>query len=137
MTRHDPRKSVDAQHGEGRRRAAQDYLAAARDALALSKPGRNCSPAVSQLALAAVAYADALTVRRAGIVNQHDHAQAPRLLRDTLKDALPEAQERRFKKILGVKDEAQYGARAIRYEEALRLVEDVEAFAQWAEDILG
>jgi len=68
-------------------------------------------------------------------VNQQDHAAAPRLLRDVLQDTLREAQERRYRRILGFKDEVQYGTKAARLEEAARLLADLESFAQWAEEL--
>lgn len=100
----------------------------------LAEPGQNCNPIISQIVLAAIAYGDSLTAKRAHVVNQQDHAAAPRLLREVLQDTLPEAQERRYRRILGFKDEVQYGAKAARLEEATRLLADLESFAQWAED---
>ncbi|CAN5506404.1 hypothetical protein BH11PSE9_BH11PSE9_12530 [soil metagenome] len=51
-----------------------------------------------------------------------------------LRNSLPEAQERRYRRILGFKDEAQYGAREASLEDAQRLLVDLESFARWAED---
>ena len=118
-------------------RQAQAYQAAARAALTLAEPGQNCSPLISQVVLAAIAYGDALTARRAQVVNQQDHAAAPRLLRDVLRDSLPVAQERRYRRLLGPKDEAQYGIRSAPFEEARRLVEELDQFAAWVEGMLG
>jgi hypothetical protein len=93
-------------------------------------------PIISQIVLAAIAFGDSLTAKRAQVINQQDHAAAPRLLRDVLQNTLPETQERRYRRILGFKDEVQYGAKAAQVEEARRLLADLESFAQWAADLL-
>jgi hypothetical protein len=54
-------------------------------------------------------------------------------LRVALRDALPEAQEQRLGRILKEKGGAQYGARASRIEDAVRLLAELEALAAWAE----
>jgi hypothetical protein len=136
MTGKSPRKKVDALYWQGRRRAAQAYLQAAQQALILAEPEQNASPAVSQIVLAAIAYGDSLTAQRALVINQQDHASAPRLLRDVLRNTLPEAQARRFRRILSLKDEAQYGTRSASVDEARRLLVELETFARWAEDML-
>lgn len=137
MTRKSPRKSVDAGFWEGCLRQARAFRDAARNAMAVAGPGHNCSPVVSQLVLATIAYGDALTAKRSRIVNQQDHAAAPRLLRGVLRDTLPESQERRYRRLLGRKDEAQYGIRSVTPEDAKRLMDELEAFSVWAEDLLA
>jgi hypothetical protein len=136
MTGKSPRKRVDALYGQGRLRAAQAYLEAAQQAMLLAEPAQNANPIISQIVLATIAYGDCLTAKRAQVINQQDHAAAPRLLRDVLQNTLPDTQERRYRRILGFKDEVQYGARAAQVEEAARLLADLENFAQWAEDLL-
>ncbi len=136
MTDRSPRKRVDAHYWQGRLRVAQAYLEAAQQAMTLADPGRSGNPIISQIALAAIAYGDSLTAKRAQVINQQDHAAAPRLLRAVLQDTLPEDQERRYRRILGFKDEVQYGAKSARLEEAARLLADLEHFARWAEDLL-
>ena len=136
MTRRSPRKQVDALYWQARLRAADEFLGAAQQALVLAEPGRNCNPIVSQIALAAIAYGDSLTAKRAQVINQQDHAVAPRLLRDVLRNNLPEAQERRYRRILGYKDEVQYGTKAVSKELASKLLEDLEEFARWAREFL-
>ncbi len=136
MTGKSPRKRVDALFWQGRLRAARSFLEAAQQAVLLAEPGQNGNPAISQIVLAAIAYGDGLTAKRALVINQQDHAAAPRLLRDVLRDTLPEAQERRYRRILGFKDEVQYGARTASMDEARRLLAELENFARWAEDLL-
>jgi hypothetical protein len=84
---------------------------------------------LSNTALAAIAYADALTALIGGVVNQKDHASAANLLRDTLGAALPPAEERRFDKLIGRKTDVQYGARLGRAEEARQSLAVLDEFA--------
>jgi hypothetical protein len=137
MTRNSPRRKVGADFWSGRLKQGRDFLEAARQALEPAEPGQNANPIVSQIVLSAIAYADCLTARRTGVVNAHDHAAAPKLLRDALREQLPEAQERRFRRILAKKDESQYGARPELLGHANALFADLEAFAQWVEDTVG
>lgn len=136
MTGRSPRKQVDALYWQGRLREAKAYLESAQQALLLAEPGQNGNPIVSQIVLAAIAYGDSLTARRALVINRQDHAAAPRLLRDVLRDTLPDTQERRYRRILGFKDQVQYGVKIASVEEASRLFDDLEAFARWAEDLI-
>lgn len=136
MTARSPRKKVDADYWQGRLRAAHEFHRAARDTALLADPGLGGNPVISQAVLAAIAYADCITARTAHVVNQQSHASAPRLLRNVLSQSLPDAQERRFRRILAAKDEAQYGARSTSLQEALRLLAEVELFGQWAEGML-
>ncbi len=100
MTGKSPRKKVDALYWQGRLRAAQAYLEAAQQTHLLAEVGQNCNPVISQIVLSAIAFGDSLTAKRAQVVNQQDHAQAPRLLRDVLGNLLPDGQERRYRRIL-------------------------------------
>ena len=136
MTGRSPRKRIDPLYWSGRLRVAKAYMEAAQQAMLLAEPGQNGNPIISQIVLAAIAYGDSLTAKRASVINQQDHAAAPRLLRDVLKSTLPNAQERKYRRILSFKDEVQYGARAMPIEEAARLLADLESFARWAEDQL-
>jgi hypothetical protein len=136
MTSRSPRKKVDALYWQGRLRVAQAYLEAAQQAHLLAQAGQDCNPVISQIVLAAIAFGDSLTAKRAQTVNQQDHAQAPRLLRHVLGNLLPDSQERRYRRILSFKDEVQYGTRQAPRDEAGRLLEDLEEFARWAQDLL-
>lgn len=136
MTRKPPTKSVDPHFWQGRRDEARAFSLAARQAMDLADPGSSASPIVSQIVLAAIAYSDSLTAKRAQVVNQQDPAGAVRLLRDILRNRLPDAQERAFRRMLRVKDEAQYGARAMSHEEARRLLADLDSFTHFVEALL-
>jgi hypothetical protein len=99
----------------------------------MAEPGDIGNPAMSQIVNAAIAYADALTVRFAGKVNRADHAAVVKVLRDALGNRLPDTQANRLRGILDHKDEAQYGVRAKSLSDALALLERLEKFAAWAE----
>ena len=107
MTRISSRKPVDADFWRGRLDAARAYKESAENAVALAKPGGNANPAISQIVLATIAYGDCLTAKRANVINQQDHAAAPKLLRDVMGAALPTEQETRYRRILTHKDESQ------------------------------
>ncbi len=136
MTGKSPRKRVDALYWQGRLRVAQAYLEAAQQSHLLAQVGQDCNPVISQIVLSAIAFGDSLTAKRAQVVNQQDHAQAPRLLRDVLGNLLPDGHERRYRRILSFKDEVQYGTRQATRDEAGRLLADLEELARWARDLL-
>lgn len=136
MTNQGPRKKVDAGFWQGRLLQARDYRQAARDAMAISEAGANGNPIISNIVISAIAYGDTLTAKRADVVNQQDHAAAPRLLREVLRQALPDAQEKRFRRLLSYKDQVQYGARRASMDEAVKLLDMLEEFSTWAEDQL-
>jgi hypothetical protein len=136
MTGRSPRKKVDALYWRGRLRVAHAYLEAARQAHVLAEVGQDCNPVISQIVMSAIAFGDSLTARRAQVVNQQDHAQAPRLLRDVLGNLLPDGHERRYRRILSFKDEVQYGTRQATRDEASRLLADLEEWARRAQELL-
>jgi hypothetical protein len=133
MTRKGPSKAADKALGEGRLRMARAFLKAAQNEAALAEDGDVANPIISQIVTAATAYADALTVKFVGRINQRDHAAVIKTLRAALGKRLPVEQERRLARILSEKDAAQYGARIKRKSEAMRLLDDLMKFAAWAE----
>lgn len=137
MTRKGASKPVGHGHDASRLQLARAYLRQAGDGLDLLEAGEPANPVISHIGLAAIGYSDAVTARFLGRVNQIDHAGLPKLLRDALGNQLPDAQMRRLRRILQEKDETQYGARLKSREEAQRLFEDLQRFAQWAEDVLA
>lgn len=137
MARLSTRKTVPDDHWQGRLREANDYLDAVRRLLSASDEKDNGNPALSLITIAAIGFGDALTASRGGVVNQQDHAAAPRLLRDVLRASLPGEQERNFARILAKKDEIQYGIRATPMSVANQRLEQLESFALWANDILA
>lgn len=133
MTRQTARRKVDSRFADGRLKLARSYLNAARNEAALIGEGDAGNPVMSQIVLAAIAYTDALCARHAGYVNQRDHAAAVPTLRAALGKRLPTAQATRLSRILGEKDDVQYGMRMKSVEDARRLLEQLEEFALWAE----
>jgi hypothetical protein len=124
---------VDTTYGSRRLDVARAFLKAARDVAALTDEAAVGNPIVSQAVTAAIAYADAITAARLGRVDQQDHDGVHKMLRDALGKRLPEIEARRLRRILGMKDAAQYGARLLRKDEAVGVLEETEAFANWAE----
>jgi len=133
VTRTGPGRPAGPAVAQGRLDNARAFLAAARDAAMLAEPSGNANPITVQIVTAAIAYADALTARFGGRVNQRDHAALPRALRAALGNRLPRAQERRLARLLERKDEAQYGSRLGSLTEAKSLLAELETFAAWAE----
>ena len=133
MTRNSTKKKVGDDYWHGRYAMARAFRTSAETAITLASESDNMNPAISQIVLAAIAYADTLTARRDGVINQQDHAAAPRLLRDVMGSALPQGQEARYRRILGYKDSSQYGARHGTLDKAKELFEDLSEFAFWIE----
>lgn len=133
MTRAGPRKAVDAQFWAGRLENARAFRDAAHQTAVLAEPGQNANPLVSHAVSAAVGYADAVTARYGGVVNQQDHQAVARAVRAALGNRADEGVLKRLGHILREKDAAQYGARAGRLDHALRLLDDLDALVAWAE----
>jgi hypothetical protein len=133
MTRKAPRKGVPADFVAGRLQLARAFQKAARTEATVAEKGDLGNPIMSQVVNAAIAFAAALTAKHTGQVNQKDHAAAVKALRDALGNRLPAAQETRLRRLLGVKDEIQYGARLKTIVDAQRMLEQLEEFAAWAE----
>lgn len=127
-----PRKAVDGGHAPARLLQGREFHESARSLITLAQ-SESYNPAVTLMVTAAIAYSDAITAKARGIVNQHDHQGAPRLLREVLGNRLPDKQEKFFRKLLGRKDEVNYGARSTTLEEAQRLLAELDDFAAWAE----
>lgn len=132
MTGKGPRKSVDGGHAAARLLQAREFHESARNLVTLAQSS-SYNPAVTLMVTAAIAYSDAITAKAIGAVNQQDHQGAPHLLREVLGNRLPDRQEKFFRKLLGRKDEVNYGARSTALDEARRLLAELDEFAAWAE----
>ena len=132
MTGQGPRKSVDDDHWQGRLNQAREFRESARSLVTL-EASRTYNPAITLMVACAIAYADVITAKRKGVINKQDHSAAPRLLREVLGNTLPERQEKFYRRLLGRKDEVNYGARSTTLDEAQRLLLELEEFAEWAE----
>ena len=135
MTGQGPRKPVGDGHWNGRLHQAREFRESARSLVTL-EGSSTYNPAIALMVACAIAYADAITAKRQGVVNTQDHASAPRLLREVLGNKLPDRQEKIYRRLLGRKDEVNYGARSTSLEEAKRLLSDLDVFAEWAESEL-
>lgn len=134
MTGRSPRKTVDAGHAQARLLQAREFHESARSLVTLAQ-ARSYNGAITLMVTAAIAYSDAVTAKAGGVVNQQDHQGAPRLLREVLGNRLPDRQDKFFRKLLGRKDEVNYGARSATLEEAERLLSALDEFAAWAEGL--
>lgn len=135
MTSRGPRRPVGDGHSEGRLHQAREFRESARTLVTLASSS-TYNPAITLMVDCAIAYADAITAKRKGVVNSQDHASAPRLLREVLGNYLPDRQERFYRRLLGRKDEVNYGARSTSLDEAKRLLSELDDYAEWAESAL-
>ena len=136
MTRKSPRHAVDDQFWRGRLSTARSYLKMAERALAQMSDNENAVAIRGTVATAAIAFADAVTARRASVVNQRDHKQVTVLLNDVLGGELPLSRKRFLERTVGSKDETHYGVRFVPVEEARQSLAELQAFAAWAEELL-
>ena len=132
MTGQGPRKSVGNEHWNGRLQQAREFRESARS-LVTPEGSSTYNPAITLMVACAIAYADAITAKRKGVVNTQDHTTAPRLLREAMGNNLPDRQETFYRRLLGRKDEVNYGARSTSLGEAQRLLAELDVFAEWAE----
>ena len=132
MTAKGPRKVVGGDHAPARLLQAREFHESARNLVALAQ-SKSYNPAITLMVTAAIAYSDAITAKARGVVNQQDHQGATRLLREVLGNRLPDKQEKFFRRLLGRKDEVNYGARSSALDEAQRLLAELDDFAAWAE----
>lgn len=137
MTKGGRAKKVPSDEWRGRLANARAFLEEARDLLMFAEDGGNGNPIMSQAINAAIAYADALTIRSAGVHNTGEHRNAPLALRQALGERADAAQVQRLGRIIARKDATQYGHRRATIDEARQLVEQCERFAMWAEQLLA
>ena len=132
MTGQGPRKLVGDDHWKGRLNQAREFRESTRILVTL-EASTTYNPAITLMVACAIAYVDAITAKRKDVVNTQDHAAAPRLLREVLGNTLPDRQEKFYRRLLGRKDEVNYGARSTSLDEAKRLLAELDDFAEWAE----
>lgn len=137
MARTGPKRTVDAAFWSGRLDNARAYRDAAHQAATLADAGQNANPLVSHIVTAAIGYADAVTARYGGTVNQRHHAAVVQAVRAAAGNRVPDGVLKRLGRILREKDAAQYGARAGRLDHAVALLADLDALAEWVEQELA
>lgn len=136
MNRKTPSRQVESSDAEARLRIARAYLKSARDGMDLAEKGDVANPIMSDVVLAAIGFADALTAGAMGRVNKQDHRAVVELLSAALGKRFPAAQKTHLNRILGTKDEVQYGASIKTTDDAHALLDHLERFAAWAEQEL-
>lgn len=135
MTNKGPRRVATDGEWSGRLTQAREFHESARNLVTLAE-SKSYNGAITLMVIAAIGYADAITAKLKGVVNKQDHQAAPRLLREALGSSLPGKQEKFYRRLLGRKDEVNYGARSTTHEEAERLIAELDEFAVWAEGVL-
>jgi hypothetical protein len=136
MARVGAAKAVSKEFAVGRLRKAIAFQAALETIAAFRDDVGDVDVMVSLAILAAIAFADAMTAAIDGKKNQQDHEAAPQLLRALMGNALPDTQYRRLAKLLGQKDQVQYGAGVGRGNPD-EIVENLNQFAEFAIETLG
>lgn len=113
------------------------HLADAEAKLALVSANANAKGVAADAVLAAIAYADAITVQRTGLHNTSDHDALADLLVRALGAAADPAQITRLRRIIERKNEAQYGGMVWSRQAAEAYLEQVRRFTAWAIRVLG
>lgn len=135
MTNQGPRRKATDGEWSGRLAQAREFHDSARSLVTLAA-SKSYNGAITLRVAAAIGYADAIAAKLKGVVNKQSHEAAPRLLREVLGNALPAKHEKFYRRLLGRKDEVNYGARSTAHEEAERLLAELDEFAAWAEGVL-
>ncbi len=133
MVRKGSSKKTSETYVAGRLLVARGYLKESRNSNAWADPGDIGNPSISTVINCVIAYADAVTAKHRGEINQGDHATVVKLLRAALGNELPHRQEANLRALLEQKDEVQYGSRIKSRHDAERALERLEEFVAWAE----
>lgn len=115
---------------------ADEFLESAQEMLATSDGDSRAKVVASNAMHAAIAFGDALTVAKLGVTNRQDHNRLPKLVAEAAGKSADDAQIARLGRILSRKDQADYGARPWRRDDAEKLTTDVERFAAWIRTLL-
>jgi len=115
---------------------ADEFLESAQETLAISAGDSRAKVVAVSAIHAAIAFGDALTVAKLGVTNKQDHNRLPKLVAEAAGKSADDAQIARLRRILSRKDQADYGARPWRRDEAEKLTTDVERFATWIRTLL-
>lgn len=130
-------RKKDAAYVSSRLTIARAFLKDARNSSVMADAGDIGNPVISTVINCAIAYADVLTARFRGEVNQGDHQAVVKLLRAALGKELPAKQEANLRALLEQKDEVQYGFRAKTRNDAEKALVRLEEFVAWAEEQLA
>ena len=108
-------------------------LKAARNAMDVADARDDLRLAVQGAILAVIAYADALTIRTAGIKNAEEHQRLVETLRHAMGNRIPAPELNRVRALLAMKDESAYGVRVYPQAVARDALRKATAFAEWVE----
>ena len=126
-------QKVERERWRSRLELARGFLEAARTALERAAAGASGNPIMPNALLAAIAYADALTIKYGGFLNTGDHARLTHALRFALGDRAEPSQLERLGRIVSRKNRIQYEFSRAPLDEARAFIEQVRRFAEWAE----
>jgi len=137
MVRRGVWKRVENNQWRGRFDLGRAFLQSANEALARAQDGQIGDPIMSNALLAAIAYADALTIKFGGILNQLDHARLIAALNSALGNRANKEQMSRLGRLLKMKNQIQYDHTICTFQEAREYVSQVQRFISWAETELA
>jgi len=137
MAKVTPSRPATSGEWDGRLRNARDFKRDAEELLELREDDDNANGVITLIVNAAVAYADALTGRYGGFVNQQDHKNVSTTLSRALGHRADKTQLKRLATIIGHKDASSYGPRRTPRQKAQDLLEQLERFASWVEQEMG
>ena len=131
-----PTSETRGESWRGRRNSAEAFRTAAERLADLHEEGENANPILLLIIHAAIAYGDALTDKFGRVQNRKDHQALANLVDKTLGARAEANQIQRLRRIIGLKDEASYGAKIGRIDSARKLLENLQSFGDWANDML-
>lgn len=134
MVKAPPSRAVEPGDADGRLRNARDFKRDAEELIALRDDDDNANGVITLIVNAAIAYADALTGKYGGFVNQQDHRTVSTGLIKALGQRADKSQLKRLSTIIGQKDASSYGPRRTPRQKAHNLLEQLERFANWVEE---
>jgi hypothetical protein len=125
-------RNVDPAEAAGRFDRARHLLRQAKELAALASGDQDAVGIMDLCVNAAIAFADALTIRYAGMQNNQNHQAAPHTLEIALGKKADSHQVTRFKRLLHRKGAIQYDHRPMRLDEAIDYLQQTERFGDWA-----
>jgi hypothetical protein len=130
-------KSVNREEWQGRLTKARRFFQSAEKSALGSATDDDAEGIMSNALLAAIAFADALTIKIGGIQNIQDHRSIVTTIKTALGARAHPAQMNRLGRLVSRKDEIQYDHRQLRLAEATEFLDQVKRFADWVVEELG
>ena len=137
MAKRTRRKRMDPSAAAKYHRVARALLASAVDLCEIATDGDTYGNAIAIVAIhSAIAYADALCIAYAGFKStEGEHERAADALADALGARAEPQQLRIFRAIIREKDAVSYQGEYYTITDARTMVERLQAFARWAEEM--